>query len=93
MLGGIYVNYQDIKKGKFQFNYDKDKVVFDLPLVNKDKELIVILESYAKKIGLDVSKLRELVPLIFWNMAPLHKEPFSNLCWSLGILHYEMLNK
>ena len=93
LLGGIYVNYQDIKKGKFKFNFDNDKVAFDLPLVNEDRELIAILESYVDKIGLDINKVRELVPLIFWNMAPLHKEPFSNLCWSLGILHYEMLSQ
>jgi len=93
MLGGIYVNYQDIKKGKFKFNCENSKVEFELPLVNEKKELISILESYIDTIGLDITKVRELVPLIFWNMAPLHKEPFSNLCWSLGILHYEMLNQ
>jgi len=93
MLGGIYVNYQDIKKGKFNFYCTKNKAVFDLPIVKESNELISILESYASQIGLDVRKIRQLVPLIFWNMAPLHKEPFSNLCWSLGILHYEILDK
>ena len=93
MLGGIYVNYQDIKKGKFQFSCKNGEVKFKLPAVNEKKELIEILESRADRIGLDITKVRELVPLIFWNMAPLHKEPFSDLCWSLGILHYEMLNR
>ena len=93
MLGGIYVNYQDIKKGKFQFSCKNGEVKFKLPAVNEKKELIEILESRADRIGLDITKVRELVPLIFWNMAPLHKEPFSDLCWSLGILHYEMLSR
>lgn len=93
MLGGIFVNYQDIKKGKFEFNCENGNVRFEVPVVNEKRELIEILESYADKIGLDITKVRELVPLIFWNMAPLHKEPFSDLCWSLGILHYEMLNR
>jgi hypothetical protein len=93
MLGGILVNYQDIKKGKFHFSYENEKVVFSLPIVNEAKELISILESFVDSVGLDISKVKQLVPLIFWNMAPLHKEPFSNLCWSLGIMHYEMLNR
>jgi choline kinase len=93
MLGGIYVNYQDIKKGKFNFNYEDNKVLFSLPLIRHERELIDVLESFACKVGLDISKIRQLVPLIFWNMAPLHKEPFSNLCWILGILHYELLNQ
>ena len=93
MLGGIYVNYQDIKKGNFDFRFKDDKVIFALPEVNKKNELISILELYASELGLDIRKIRQLVPLIFWNMAPLHKEPFSNLCWSLGMMHYELLDQ
>lgn len=93
LLGGIYVNYQEIKNGKFKFEYENNKVTFDLPLVRERDKLIAVLESYASALKLDIFKIRELVPLIFWNMAPLHKEPFANLCWSLGILHYETLNR
>ena len=93
MLGGIYVNYQDIKKGKFDFSYKNEKVIFSLPFISDSDELILLLESFAGNVGLDVYKIKQLVPLIFWNMAPLHKEPFSNLCWTLGILHYEILNQ
>lgn len=91
LLGGIYVNYQDVKRGKFHFAYENGKVVFSLPFTSEGEQLIHILETFADKIGLDISKIKQLVPLIFWNMAPLHKEPFSNLLWSLGILHYEVL--
>lgn len=93
MLGGIYVNYQDIKKGKFDFSYKNEKVIFSLPFISDSDELILLLESFAGNVGLDIYKIKQLVPLIFWNMAPLHKEPFSNLCWALGILHYEILNQ
>ena len=91
MLGGIQVNYHDIKQGKFKFNYHDGEVMFELPVVNESEELVSILESFVEKLGLDFTKVRELVPLIFWNMAPLHKEPFGNLCWSLGILNYEAM--
>jgi choline kinase len=93
MLGGIHVNYHEIKQGKFKFNYHDGKVVFELPAVDESKELISILESFIAEMELDVIKVRKLVPLIFWNMAPLHKEPFANLCWSLGIFHYETLKQ
>jgi choline kinase len=93
MLGGIHVNYQEIKKGKFHFSYENEKVVFSLPSITDSEELTRVLESFAGKVGLDIYKIKQLVPLIFWNMAPLHKEPFSNLCWILGILHYEVLNQ
>jgi len=93
MLGGIYVNYQDIKKGKFYFRHENGKVIFNLPSISNRDELVRTLESFAGSLGLNIHKIKQLVPLIFWNMAPLHKEPFSNLCWTLGILHYEILNQ
>jgi thiamine kinase-like enzyme len=93
MLGGIYVNYQEIKKANFNCTYENSVVNIELPKVTDSNELISILESHVYELGLDMSKVHALVPLIFWNMAPLHREPFSNLCWSLGIMHYELQNK
>ena len=93
MLGGIYLNYQEIKKGNFGFSYQNGEVVLDVPSLPDAQELVSILETCAQNFDLDIDKLHALVPLIFWNMAPLHKEPFSNLCWCLGIMHYENLNK
>ena len=93
MLGGIHMNYQEIKKGNFNFSYSNDEVTLEVPFLSDSRELIFILEKHAKDVGLEIEKLYALVPLIFWNMAPLHKEPFSNLCWCLGILHYENLRK
>jgi hypothetical protein len=93
MLGGIYVNYYEVKKGKFKFNYRDSTVNFEVPTVNKSETLIKILENFCETIALDINKVRQLIPLIFWNMAPLHKEPFSNLCWALGISHFEALSQ
>jgi choline kinase/thiamine kinase-like enzyme len=89
MIGGIQMNYQEIKKGNFKFSYADDEAILEVPSLSKSGELISILEKHAKNYGLEINKLHALVPLIFWNMAPLHKEPFSNLCWCLGILHFE----
>ena len=93
MLGGIYMNYQEIKKSNFEFNYKNGIVEIKTPLLKDDKELIAILEDCAKELKLNIGKIKALVPLIFWNMAPLHQEPFSNLCWCLGIMNYEILDK
>jgi NDP-sugar pyrophosphorylase family protein len=93
MLGGIYMNYHEIKQGNFGFSFDKDVVSLDVPSLPDSKDLIIILETCVQDLGLSIDKLHALVPLIFWNMAPLHKEPFSNLCWCLGIMHYEILHK
>jgi choline kinase len=92
IMGGIYLNYFEIKQGKFNFNYKNGEIFFKLPVVNQSTALETELITFTEKLGLNFMKVRELVPLIFWNMAPLHKEPFANLCWSLGILHYEWLN-
>jgi hypothetical protein len=93
MIGGIHMNYQEIKKGNFKFSYADDAARLEVPSLPESRELITILEKHAKDYGLEINKLHALVPLIFWNMAPLHKEPFSNLCWCLGILHFENLCK
>jgi hypothetical protein len=93
MLGGIYMNYQEIKKGNFNFSFKNNSVEIEVPSLYENKNLISILEDHAKDLGLDVNKINALVPLVFWNMAPLHKEPFSNLCWCLGLMNYEILYK
>ena len=93
MLGGIHMNYQEIKKGKFDFSLKNNTVEIKVPSLDESKDLILILEDHAKDLGLDVNKINALVPLIFWNMAPLHKEPFASICWCLGLMNYEILDK
>ena len=89
----IGMNYQEIKKGKFDFSLKNNTVEIKVPSLDESKDLISILEDHAKDLGLDVNKINALVPLIFWNMAPLHKEPFASICWCLGLMNYEILDK
>lgn len=91
MLGGIHVNYQEIKKHNFDIQNSNKVVRLKIPTANESGKLITILESCAVDMGLDIEKIRTLVPIIFWNMASLHKEPFANICWCLGLMHFEML--
>ncbi len=85
MLGGIYLNYQLVKSGNLDFRYTNERVEITVPSAPWDSELVNILENRALSMNLDLEKIRLLVPLIYWNMAPLHNEPFASICWCLGI--------
>ena len=89
LLGGILHNYKLIKNGELDFQFNKGNAEIKIPSVQNQEELIKILETTALNINLDLNKIRLLVPLILWNMAPLHKEPFSSICWSLGLKYFE----
>lgn len=89
LLGGILLNYKLIKNGELNFQFNKGKAKITTPSVQNKEELIKILEKTALNANLDITKIRLLVPLILWNMAPLHKEPFSSICWSLGLKYFE----
>jgi choline kinase len=89
LLGGILHNYKLIKKGKFSMNYESGRAMISIPSAPNRDELIKVLFKTAKSLNLNTRKIWLLVPLILWNMAPLHKEPFSNICWNLGLKYFE----
>ncbi len=41
--------------------------------------------------GWDYKKVQQLIPIIFWNMSPLHTAPFDMFLWYLGIKLFEEL--
>lgn len=89
LLGGILHNYKLIKNGELNFYFNDGSAKTITPSVQNRAELIKILEKTALNLNLDLTKIRLLVPLILWNMAPLHHEPFSGICWSLGLKYFE----
>ena len=95
LLGGIYQNYRLIKGGNlsFEFSQTDSKAKITVPSLQNKGELIVILEDKVNKMGLSMEKIELLVPLIYWNMSPLHKEPFANICWCLGLKYFEIGSK
>lgn len=93
LLGGIHQNYQLIKNGELDFKLLGSEAITTVPSSQFKEELVIILENKAKSMGLNVKKIRLLVPLIYWNMSPLHKEPFSNICWCLGLKFFEEYHK
>ena len=41
-------------------------------------------ESFIKKNGFDLNKIKIITSLIFLNMSPLHHEPFNLMLYYLG---------
>jgi hypothetical protein len=70
-------------------NYESGRAMISIPSAPNRDELIKVLFKTAKSLNLNTRKIWLLVPLILWNMAPLHKEPFSNICWNLGLKYFE----
>ena len=93
LLGGIHQNYQQIKNGRLDFKLVGPEAIITVPSSQFKEELVSILEKKAESMGLNVKKIRLLIPLIYWNMSPLHKEPFSNICWCLGLKFFERYYK
>ena len=67
------------------------------PLCGGPKEVFTMKEEYENfltKNKFDLDKIRILTSIIFLNMSPLHKEPFSHMLYFLGkSMLYKSLNK
>lgn len=85
LLGGCIINYSRIKKNEFSISDDgKGNYEIVVPGVDIDDPRETIL-GFTDKLGMNPRKVEQLVPLIFWNMAPLHAPPFDDLLWCLGL--------
>ena len=93
MLGGCITSYLLIKEHRFDIEHDDDNVTLSIPSVDHSEVYIKKLESWVKSHGLDWRKVQMLVPLIYWNMAPLHTPPFDKFLWYLGLKLWELLDK
>jgi thiamine kinase-like enzyme/dTDP-glucose pyrophosphorylase len=85
MMGGLIINYARIKQHNFDIQILDDAVTLSIPSVDNIDQYRQQLESYVVKNNLELNKVRTLVPIIFWNMAPLHTAPFDQFLWYLGI--------
>lgn len=89
LLGGLVINYSEIKENKFNFTNENDRVLLDIPYVKNFKLYKEHLIKFSKDNNYDFNKVDLLVPIIFWNMSPLHNYPFDKFLWYLGILLFE----
>jgi thiamine kinase-like enzyme len=92
LMGGLIINYSKIKQHMFGFEQDGDRVTLSVPHIDNWAIYQAKLKKYVVNNDLDYDKIRLLVPIIFWNMAPLHTQPFDLFLWYLGIKLFEELD-
>lgn len=85
MAGGFVINYANIKNHNFNIEIVDDHVTLSVPSVDNIAIYQRKLRAYVDANGLDYKKVQMLVPIIFWNMSPLHSAPFDIFLWYLGI--------
>jgi len=91
MAGGFIVNYASIKKHNFDFEITGTEVTIKIPNIDEIDTYQQILKEFIHSKGWDYKKVQQLIPVIFWNMSPLHKSPFDMFLWYLGIKMFEDL--
>lgn len=84
LYGGIVLNYDYIKSNLLTYKEMDGDITFDFAQRYLSSGYARILEEYVAAKGMDVAKVRQLVGLIYLNMAPLHHSPFDRLLYSLG---------
>lgn len=91
MSGGLIINYARIKNHQFAIQIDRDAVTLDIPNIDDISKYQQEIKNYINKHNLNYKKVQQLVPIIFWNMSPLHFEPFDMFLWYLGIKLFQEL--
>lgn len=84
LLAGIELDLNRIRIGDFTFREDADQVSFFVPRLPEEELYTAILQEFVEQAGFDFRKTRLLSALVYLNMAPLHKPPFSRLLFHLG---------
>ena len=84
LYGGMIISYQLIKTGQFSFDMSGSSIHYNYIVKNDLLEAKDEYESFIKKNGFDLNKIKILTSLIFLNMSPLHHEPFNLMLYHLG---------
>jgi NDP-sugar pyrophosphorylase family protein len=85
LSGGFVINYANIKNHNFDVEVNGDSVTLSVPHVDHIAIYQKKLKEFIVNEGYDYKKVQMLVPIIFWNMSPLHTAPFDLFLWYLGI--------
>ena len=91
LAGGLIINYANIKNHNFNIEVDGSSVTLSIPNVDHISVYQEKLKQYIEASNLDYNKVQQLVPIIFWNMSPLHTAPFDTFLWYLGIKLFQEL--
>ena len=89
MAGGFIINYANIKEHNFNIEIDNNNVTLSIPNIDHITSYQRKLKEFILKNEFDYDKVQQLIPIIFWNMSPLHSAPFDLFLWYLGIKLFE----
>lgn len=92
MLGGIWLNYREIKNERYGYREKDDCVEITVPSVPDAMVYETILQDWVMANNLNWQKVKQLVPIIYLNMAPLHEAPFDKFLIALAQLHFSRVN-
>jgi len=84
ILGGIFINYDYIKKGLFRYSEKNGEIQFDFARRISSDNYIQIFKKYLDSKNIDFKKINLLTGLIFLNMSPLHHPPFNFILFAFG---------
>lgn len=94
MLGGIELNYDLIKRGRFHYHEDHLGIEFEYPSMTGGENYKQSLSRSIERSGCDPRRVRLLTALIYLNMSPLHQAPLDRMLYALGSLRlHHWLNK
>ena len=88
MLGGLHLNYKNIKHEHYSYLEADDRVQIGVPSVQQVEDYEKILREWTLAQGLEWNKVKLLVPIIYLNMSPLHEAPFDKFLVALAQLHF-----
>lgn len=91
MLGGIWLNYRDIKQENYRYMEHDGHVTISTPSVDHAEVYEAILQDWVVAHGLDWRKVKQLVPIIYLNMSPLHEAPFDKFLIAMAQLHFSVV--
>ena len=91
LAGGFIINYANIKEHNFNIEIDNDNVILSIPSVDQVTVYQRELKEFIISQGYDYKKVQMLIPIIYWNMSPLHTAPFDLFLWYLGIKLFQEL--
>jgi hypothetical protein len=82
--GGLRLNYDYIKEGRFSYHESGDDVDFTFDRRREGDAYEARFHTFIEEQGYSLETVKLLVPIIFLNMAPLHHYPFDKLLFALG---------
>lgn len=88
MLGGLHLSYKDVKLEQYTYEESNDHVTLEVPSVRDVQAYEDILQKWVVANGLDWTKVKTLMPIIYLNMSPLHEAPFDKFLVALAQYHF-----